>query len=144
MEAQPAFVEYFVSLMRVRSSIAAEYTPAPLCVLMAGGEAPSTGTRSWLHYVHSTNAAWQTSWIATSFTIESADKTSAKVHVMLGLRVLTNPDDSMEMSGILGHNPLCETEPVLSRGSIDYVTYGMEEHYRRDRRGGAEQAGGHQ
>jgi len=27
LEAQPAFVEYFVSLMRVRSSIAAEYTP---------------------------------------------------------------------------------------------------------------------
>ena len=43
------------------------------------------------------------------------------------------PDDSMEMSGNLGHNLLCETEPVLSRGSIDYLTYGMEEHYRRDR-----------
>jgi hypothetical protein len=27
LEAQPAFVEYFVSLMRVRSSIAAKYTP---------------------------------------------------------------------------------------------------------------------
>jgi hypothetical protein len=27
LEAQPAFVVYFVSLMRVRSSIAAEYTP---------------------------------------------------------------------------------------------------------------------
>ena len=38
---------------------------------------------------------------------------SHKVHVMLGLRVLANPDDSMEMSGILGHNPLRETEPVL-------------------------------
>jgi hypothetical protein len=30
LDAQPAFVEYFVSLMRVRSSIAAEYTPALL------------------------------------------------------------------------------------------------------------------
>ena len=30
LEAQPAFVEYFVSLMRVRSSIAEEYTPALL------------------------------------------------------------------------------------------------------------------
>jgi hypothetical protein len=117
LEAQPAFVEYLVSLMRVRSSIAAEYTPAPLCVLMAGGEAPSTGTRSWLHYVHSTYAAWQTSWLATSFTVESADWTSAKVHVMLGLRVLANPDDFMEMSSIFGHNPLCETESVLGAGS---------------------------
>ena len=53
--------------------------------------------------------------------------------MILGLRVLAMPDDSMEMSGILGHNPLRETEPVLGRGSIDYVTYGMEEHYRRDR-----------
>ena len=69
---------------------------------------------------------------------------SHKVHVMLGLRVLANPDDFMEVSGIFGHDPLCETEPVLSRGSIDYVTYGMEEHYRRDRRGGAEHAGGRQ
>jgi hypothetical protein len=32
LEAQPAFVEYFVSLMRVRSSIAAEYNPALLAV----------------------------------------------------------------------------------------------------------------
>src|SRR5215211_1770438 len=37
LEAQPAFVEYFVSLMRVRSSIAAEYTPA----LLPGSECPS-------------------------------------------------------------------------------------------------------
>ena len=36
LEAQPAFVEYFVSLMRVRLSIPAEYTPAPLRGLMAG------------------------------------------------------------------------------------------------------------
>jgi hypothetical protein len=117
LEAQPAFVEYFVSLMRVRLSIAAKYTLAPLCVLMAGGEAPSTGTRSWLHYVHSTYVAWQTNWLATSFTIESADKTSAKVHVMLGLRVLANQDDFMEIGGIFGHNPFCETEPVLGAGS---------------------------
>jgi hypothetical protein len=38
LEAQPALVEYFVSLMRVRSSIAAEYTPAMLRGLMAGAE----------------------------------------------------------------------------------------------------------
>ncbi len=38
LEAQPAFVEYFVSLMRVRSSIAAEYTPTLLHGLIAGGE----------------------------------------------------------------------------------------------------------
>jgi hypothetical protein len=38
LEAQPALEEYFVSLMRVRSSIAAEYTPALLRGLMAGDE----------------------------------------------------------------------------------------------------------
>ena len=42
MEAQPAFVEYFVSLMRVRSSIAAEYTPALLCGLLARVEMPGS------------------------------------------------------------------------------------------------------
>ena len=48
MEAQPAFVEYFVSLMRVRSSIAAEYNPAllavglqPVEVCLAGKEIPA-------------------------------------------------------------------------------------------------------
>jgi hypothetical protein len=45
------------------------------------------------------------------------DNTIAKVHVMLGLRELANPDDSMEIGGIFGHNPLCETEPVLGAGS---------------------------
>ena len=84
---------------------------------MLTSEAPSTGTRSWLHYVHSTYAAWQTSWIATSFTIESADKTSAKVHVMLGLKVLANPDDFTEVGVIFRHHSLCETEPVLGAGS---------------------------
>jgi hypothetical protein len=42
LEAQPAFVEYFVSLMRVRSSIAAEYTPALLRGLMGGVEIPGS------------------------------------------------------------------------------------------------------
>src|SRR5215210_8908077 len=42
LEAQPAFVEYFVSLMRVRSSIAAEYTPALLRGLLAGVEIQTT------------------------------------------------------------------------------------------------------
>jgi hypothetical protein len=51
--------------------------------------------------------------------------------MMLGLRVLANPDDFMEMSGIIGHNPLCETQPVLGRVSIDYVTYRMEEPYQQ-------------
>ena len=40
LEAQPALVEYFVSLMCVRLSIAAEYTPTLLRGLVAGGEAP--------------------------------------------------------------------------------------------------------
>src|SRR5215218_2235727 len=38
LEAQPALEEYFVSLMRVRSSIAAEYTPALLRGPLAGVE----------------------------------------------------------------------------------------------------------
>ncbi len=42
LEAQPALVEYFVSLMCVRSSIAAEYTPALLCGLLAGVEIQAT------------------------------------------------------------------------------------------------------
>jgi hypothetical protein len=37
LEAQPALVEYFVSLIRVRSSISAKYTPA----LLPAGERPS-------------------------------------------------------------------------------------------------------
>jgi hypothetical protein len=41
LDAQPAFVEYFVSLMRVRSSIAAEYTPPLLRSLLAGRKVPS-------------------------------------------------------------------------------------------------------
>jgi hypothetical protein len=41
-EAQPAFVEYLVSLMRVRSSIAPEYTPALLCGMLAGVEIQTT------------------------------------------------------------------------------------------------------
>src|SRR5215203_3559152 len=46
LEAQPAFVEYFVSLMRVRSSIAAEYTSALPHGLMAGDveQAPGSST----------------------------------------------------------------------------------------------------
>src|SRR5215211_7890737 len=42
LEAQPAFVEYFVNLMRVRSSIAAEYTPVLLRGLMSGGDPPGS------------------------------------------------------------------------------------------------------
>jgi len=59
---------------------------------------------------------------------------------MLGLRVLANSDDFMEMSGIFGHNPLCETEPVLGAGSIEYVTFVIEEHCRGDGRGRVEKA----
>jgi hypothetical protein len=61
--------------------------------------------------------------------------------MMLGIRVLANPDDFMEMSSIFGHNLLSETGPVPGRGSIDYVTYRMEEPYQRI--GEAEQGGDH-
>jgi hypothetical protein len=62
LEAQPAFVEYFVSLMRVRSSIAAEYTPALLRGLLAGVEIQTTRfvRQSWIHYMHYEYADWQT------------------------------------------------------------------------------------
>src|SRR5215210_5491737 len=48
LEAQPAFVEYFVSLMRVRPSIAPEYNPAgptisprPVEACLVGNEVPA-------------------------------------------------------------------------------------------------------
>src|SRR5215216_9217 len=54
LEAQPAFVEYFVSLMRVRSSIATEYTPAMLLGLKIGSDfrPPGTWAQALFHYVH--------------------------------------------------------------------------------------------
>jgi hypothetical protein len=43
LDAQPAFVEYFVSLMRVRSSIAAEYKPSDFDVTLRGRAATPQG-----------------------------------------------------------------------------------------------------
>jgi hypothetical protein len=40
------------------------------------------------------------------------------IHMMLGLRVLMNPDDTMEVRGILGHKPLCESELVLGENRL--------------------------
>jgi len=59
---------------------------------------------------------------------------------MLGLRVLANPDEFMDMGGIFGHNPFCEAEPVLGARSIEYVTFTIEEHRRGDGRGRVEEA----
>ena len=59
---------------------------------------------------------------------------------MLGLRVLANPDEFLDMGGIFGHNPFCEAEPVLGARSIEYVTFTIEEHRRGDGRGRVEEA----
>jgi hypothetical protein len=75
LEAQPAFVEYFVSLMRVRSSIAAEYTSAPPRGLRAreAEQAPGSSTCPQ-HMLPGRHAGFQPhSYFSTHFLLDKSD-----------------------------------------------------------------------
>jgi hypothetical protein len=81
LEAQPAFVEYFVSLMRVRSSIASRVYPRAASGPDGRSQDPgnSVNMRKVMTQLYALRICRLTdAWAAGAFIIDFAEKTSAK------------------------------------------------------------------